>query len=187
MKVVLVNGYPQQQSGKDTVVELTTTYLRDKYQVKNTSTIDEVKNIARMMGWDYNKDEKGRQFLADLKDAWTRYNNGANMKIYNDILEWEEFETLLPKEIILFVHVREPDSIQWFIDKVTEHNIPICSLLVKRDGIKEFFNDADQNVTKFDYDITLLNQGTLESLNIICEDLAKVIDEWALDRKWLIV
>ena len=184
MKVILING--SGGSGKDTVVELTTTYLRDKYQVKNTSTIDEVKNIARTMGWDYNKDEKGRQFLADLKDAWTRYNNGANMKIYKDILEWEGYETILPKEIVLFVHVREPESIQWFIDNIANCGIPVCSLIVKRENITEFFNNADQNVEKFDYDITLINHGTLEDLEIICEDLAEIIDKWALEKKWFI-
>lgn len=186
MKIVLINGYPQQQSGKDTVVELVTTYLRNKYLVKNTSTIDEVKNLARLMGWVGEKDEKGRQFLADLKDAWTKYNNGANMKIYKDVLEWNGYEDLFPKEIILFVHVREPESIQWFIDNIANCGIPVCSLIVKRENITEFFNNADQNVEKFDYDITLINQGTLEDLEIICEDLAEIIDKWALDKKWFI-
>lgn len=184
MKVILING--SGGSGKDTVVELVTTYLRDKYLVKNTSTIDEVKNLARLMGWVGEKDEKGRQFLADLKDAWTKYNNGANVKIYKDILEWNGYEDLFPKEIILFVHVREPESIQWFLDMVSAHKIKICSLIVKRENITEFFNDADQNVTKFDYNITLINQGTLEDLEVICEDLAEIIDEWALDKKWFI-
>lgn len=185
MKVVLING--SGGSGKDTVVELVTSYLRDKYDVKNTSTIDEVKNIARMMGWDYNKDEKGRQFLADLKDAWTRYNNGANMKIYNDILEWEEFETIMPKEIIMFIHVREPESIKWFIENLSPHNIPVCSLIVKRAGIEEFFNNADKNVENFEYDITLINDSDLKNLEIICKDLAKVIDEWTLDRQLFLI
>lgn len=184
MKVILING--SGDSGKDTVVELTTTYLRDKYQVRNTSTIDEVKNIAKTMGWNYEKDEKGRQFLADLKDAWTKYNNGANMKIFVDILEWDGYEAILPKEIVLFVHVREPESIQWFINQLKDYNISVCSLIVKRENITEFFNNADQNVEKFDYDITLINHGTLEDLEIICEDLAEIIDKWALDKKWFI-
>lgn len=184
MKVILING--SGGSGKDTVVELTTTYLRNKYQVRNTSTIDEVKNIAKTMGWNYEKDEKGRQFLADLKDAWTKYNNGANMKIFVDILEWDGYETILPKEIVLFVHVREPESIQWFINQLKDYNISVCSLIVKRENITEFFNNADQNVEKFDYDITLINHGTLEDLENICEDLAEIIDKWVLDKKWFI-
>lgn len=184
MKVILING--SGGSGKDTVVELTTTYLRDKYQVKNTSTIDEVKNIARTMGWDYKKDEKGRQFLADLKDAWTKYNNGANEKIYQDVLEWTNYENLLPKKLIMFIHCREPEALEWFKEVFSQRNIPVCSLIVKRKGITEFFNDADKNVENFGYDITLINGSDLENLEIICKDLAEIIDKWALDKKWFI-
>ena len=184
MKVILING--SGGSGKDTVVELVTSYLRDKYDVKNTSTIDEVKNIARLMGWNYEKDERGRQFLADLKDAWTKYNNGANMKIYRDIIDWNAYEELMPKEYVMFVHVREPESIQWFVDMLSTCNIFVCTLIVKRAGIEEFFNDADRNVENFEYDITLINGSDLENLEVICEDLAEIIDNWALDKKWFI-
>ena len=82
MKVILING--SGGSGKDTVIELTRTYFWDKYLVINTSTVDKVKLIASHMGWDGEKDERGRQFLADLKNAWTNYNNGAN----EDVLEF---------------------------------------------------------------------------------------------------
>jgi hypothetical protein len=184
MKVILING--SGGSGKDTVVELVTSYLKDKYCVKNISTIDVVKNIARLMGWNYEKDEKGRQFLADLKEAWTKYNNGANMGVYRDILEWNAYEEIMPKEYVMFVHVREPESIQWFLDMLSTCNIFVCTLLVKRAGIEEFFNDADKNVNEFEYDITMINQGTLEDLEFICEDLAEIIESWALDKKWFI-
>lgn len=155
------------------------TYLRDKYDVKNTSTIDEVKNIARLMGWDYKKDERGRQFLADLKEAWTKYNNGANMKIYKDILDWSNYEDLMPKEVIMFIHVREPESIKWFIENLSSRNIQVCSLIIKRAGVEEFFNDADKNVENFSYDITLINDSDLKDLENSCEDLAKIIDNWS--------
>ena len=153
--------------------------MRDKYDVKNTSTIDEVKNIARLMGWDYKKDERGRQFLADLKEVWTKYNNGANMKIYKDILDWSNYEDLMPKEVIMFIHVREPESIKWFIENLSSRNIQVCSLIIKRAGVEEFFNDADKNVENFSYDITLINDSDLKDLENSCEDLAKIIDNWS--------
>lgn len=160
--------------------------MRDKYKIKNTSTIDKVKQIAVTMGWDREKDEKGRQFLADLKEAWTKYNNGANTAILNDAIDWIEYETLMPKEVIMFIHVREPESLKWFIEKFSCHNIPVCSLFVQRVGIKEFFNDADRNVENFEYDISLINQGSLRDLEIACKDLAMIIEHWEVDKKWII-
>jgi hypothetical protein len=184
MKVILING--QGGSGKDTVVELVSSHLKNKYFIKNMSTIDEIKIIARSMGWNNQKDEKGRQFLADLKQAWTNYNNGANEEVLKTLYEYNTYESFPPKDFVIFVHCREPEAITWFKEKLEEHKISVCTLIVKRENITEFFNDADQNVAKFDYDITLVNHGNLEDLEIICEDLAEIIDNWSLEKKWFI-
>lgn len=184
MKVILING--SGGSGKDTVVELVSSYLKNKYSIENISTIDEIKRIARSMGWDNQKDEKGRQFLADLKQAWTKYNNGANEEVLKTLCNYNAYENYSPKEYVIFVHCREPEALAWFKEKLKNHKISVCTLIVKRENIIEFFNDADQNVTQFDYDITLINHGDLEDLEVICEDLAEVIDNWILDKKWFI-
>lgn len=184
MKVILING--SGGSGKDTVVELVSSYLKNKYSIENISTIDEIKRIARSMGWDNQKDEKGRQFLADLKQAWTKYNNGANEEVLKTLCNYNAYENYSPKEYVIFVHCREPEALAWFKEKLKNHKISVCTLIVKRENIIEFFNDADQNVTQFDYDIALINHGDLEDLEVICEDLAEVIDNWILDKKWFI-
>ena len=44
MKVVLING--SGGSGKDTLVNLITTYLRFEFEIRNISTIDKVKKIV---------------------------------------------------------------------------------------------------------------------------------------------
>lgn len=45
------------------------------YKINNISTIDYVKNIARMFGWNDEKSEKDRKMLSDLKDLITVYND----------------------------------------------------------------------------------------------------------------
>ena len=184
MKVAIING--SGTSGKDTVVELTRTYFLDKNEVVNLSTIDKIKDIARQLGWNCEKDEKGRQFLADLKTAWTNYNNGANQETLNNILRLNIDEFSAPKEFIVFVHCREPEAIQWFVEKLKVRNIKVCTVFVERQGIVEFFNAADQGVNKYNYDITILNNGTLEELEKICKDFADLIINWNIEKRILV-
>lgn len=153
--------------------------------VYNISTIDEIKLIARKMGWDGEKDEKGRQFLADLKNAWTNYNNGANERVLQEIIGYSSDETLYPKESIVFVHCREPEAIDWFVEHLNNRNIDVCTIIVKRQNITEFFNDADKNVNNYNYDITILNNSSLKELNKICENLSIFIKNWDVKGKLL--
>ena len=184
MKVVIING--SGGSGKDTIVELLRTYFFDDYKIYNISTIDETKLIARQMGWDGEKDEKGRQFLADLKDAWTRYNNGANNAVLQEVIGYSFDETLYHKEFIVFVHCREPEAIEWFVTQLRNRDIDVCTTIVKRKNIVEFFNDADKLVDNYNYNITILNKGTLEELEKICKDFSEFIKNWDVKSKILV-
>ena len=184
MKVIIING--SGGSWKDTIVELARTYFWNKYFLVNLSTIDRVKSIATQMGWDGEKDERGRQFLADLKNAWTNYNNGANETVLENILNWSNDEQILNKEVICFVHCREPEAIQWFVEKLKIRNINVCTVFVERQGIIEFFNSADQKVSEYNYDITILNNGTLEELEKICKDFVDLIINWNIEKRILV-
>lgn len=184
MKVVIING--SGGSGKDTIVELFRTYVFNDYIVGNMSTIDKVKSIARTMGWKDEKDEEGRQFLADLKKAWTDYNNGANEEVLQNIINWEYDEQLLNKEVILFIHCREPEAIGWFVDQLKNRNIDVCTVIVKRENIIEFFNEADKSVDNYNYDITILNNNTLEELEKVCKDFSEIIVNWNIEKRILV-
>lgn len=184
MKVVIING--SGGSGKDTIVELLRTYFFDKYEIENISTIDKVKDIARQMGWNCEKDESGRQFLAALKDAWTCYNNGANQTVLDKVLKINIDEFRSPKEAIVFIHCREPEAIGWFVEKLVARNIDVCTMIVKREGIIKFFNEADKSVDNYNYDVTVLNNGTLEGLNRLCKDLSIYIENWDIKSKILV-
>ena len=64
MKILIINGKPR--TGKSIFCN---TAFQKCGLVYCFSTIDEVKRLARYLGWDGKKDEKGRKFLSDIKDA----------------------------------------------------------------------------------------------------------------------
>lgn len=70
-QIVIINGTGG--SGKDTFVQFCSKYNK----VMNFSSIDKVKEIARLIGWDGKKTEKDRKFLSDLKKLTTEYNDMA--------------------------------------------------------------------------------------------------------------
>ena len=65
--IVVMNG--KGGVGKDTLCDS----LREKYRVMNISAIDPIKEIARQYGWNGEKDDRARLFLAELKQALTDY------------------------------------------------------------------------------------------------------------------
>jgi len=91
------------RTGKDTFKDV----FAKHYKVKQISVVDKVKEIAKeYFDWDGNKDEKGRQLLSDLKDAWDRYNDGTikNVQRWINQIEKENVD-------FAFIQVREYHSI----------------------------------------------------------------------------
>ena len=155
MRVIIING--SAESGKDTFVEIFTKLSNNK--VRNLSTIDKVKEFMTELGWDGSKDEKSRQAMSDLKRIITDFNDG----IFNDMIyriktlsKWHGYDTI-------FVHCREPEEIQKFVD---HYGSDICKiLLVTGRKSKKYNNDADKNVDNYNYDYIIKNDGSLDELN----------------------
>ena len=59
--IIVINGTGG--SGKDTFVEYVSKYAK----VYNFSSVDKVKEIAKLIGWTGTKTDKDRKFLSDLK------------------------------------------------------------------------------------------------------------------------
>lgn len=163
MKVFIINGMAR--SGKDTFVEFCSKHAK----VKNYSSVDYIKIIAQLLGWDGQKDERSRKFLSDLKDLSTEYNDGP-------VLKMEEQINLARKNGMdfIFLHMREPSEIakckKLFNAEtifIQNPNVPIISS-----------NEADKNVFNYDYDYTIVNDGTLEDLERKAE---KFISSYLLD------
>jgi hypothetical protein len=156
--VVIING--NQTAGKDTFVREWRKH--SKKEVVNKSTVDDVYEIAKMMGWDGKKDNKSRKFLSDIKKLWTDYNDGIFKKLCIFIDNNPDSE--------IFIHCREPEEIQKFKDKYDEK----CStLFIKRDIENISENYSDKSVENYNYDIYVDNSGTLEDFKLNIKNLYK--------------
>ena len=159
MKIIVVNG--SASVGKDNFVNFFKKHY--KYGSVNWSAIDKVKKIAkRNFGWDGKKTDKARKFLSDIKRIWIEYNNGPfediNDKISKHLYKLDKKDQ---KTFVYFIHCREPEEIQKFVDKYGEYCITI---LLKREDREVPNNDSDRNVANFKYDYYFDNNGNKKDL-----------------------
>lgn len=163
-QVFIING--NAGVGKDTFVE----FVADSFSTMNVSSVDKIKEIARMVGWSGGKTEKDRKFLSDLKLLCTDYND---MPLNSMKEKYEEFINNNDLNF-LFLHIREPKEIEkarMIFDAKT--------ILIKRDSVKHITsNMADANVYNYNYDIVINNDSTLEELK---EKADCFIDDWVND------
>ena len=148
-KIIIINGTGG--SGKDTFVKYVSQYIK----TKNYSSIDKVKEIATLIGWNGGKTEKDRKFLSDLKKLTTEYNDMA----FNDIKKAVENFYISDNEL-MFIHIREPEEIK-------RASLAFCAktLLVKREGLDNISsNYSDREVDNYNYDYTIKNT-TLDELD----------------------
>lgn len=147
--VVIING--SAGVGKDTFVAMCNSFCK----VMNYSSIDEIKRLAKLIGWDGNKDEKGRKLLSDLKVAMSEYCDLPFQSMKN---KYEEF--VKSDASILFLHIREPEEI---VKAANEFNA--ITLLIKNKNVKQITsNMADANVYDLNYDAVVDNSRTLNDL-----------------------
>ena len=171
MKVVVINGYPK--AGKDTFVEFCQDVL-GTFRCRNLSTIDYIKKIAPLFGWRGEKTPEARRFLAKLKDISTEYNDFSYRYIKKQLLAIEK-EEWNGEDIVVFIHCREPKDIERF---VRDYNA--ITVLVKNKRVEdEYSNEADANVENYRYDVTILNNTTLDNLKLS----AKVFIEYLAEEK----
>ena len=150
-QIIIINGTGG--SGKDTFVEFCSKYGK----VVNFSSIDKVKEIAKLIGWDGQKTEKDRKFLSDLKKLTTKYNDMAFNSIKDMTIQFENSDNEM-----LFIHIREPEEISRAAETFNAK-----TLLVKRVGLANIeTNYSDANVDNYSYDYIIEN-NTLEELDKI--------------------
>ena len=158
--IIVINGTGG--SGKDTFVSFCSKYAN----VFNFSSIDKIKEVAKMMGWDGGKTEKDRKFLADLKTLATEYNDMPYNSIKDAINEFYNNNSKL-----MFIHVREPKE----IDRIVK-TYNAKSVLIKRKNYEIIkSNSSDANVENYDYDYVVEND-TLEKLE---EDAKIFVSEFS--------
>lgn len=147
-RIIVINGTGG--CGKDTFVSYVTKYSK----VYNFSSIDKVKEVATIIGWDGQKTEKDRKFLSDLKKLTTEYNDMSFNSIKEAISIFNDSD-----DEIMFIHIREPKEIKRVVD-----NFGAKTLLIKRSGYDNITsNSSDADVENYDYDYIIYND-TLENL-----------------------
>jgi hypothetical protein len=178
MKVIVINGYPQ--TGKDTFCEMAS----DFYNCITYSTVDTVKEIATIMGWDGTKTPENRAMLSELKDFTTKWFD-MTFKEMVDIIETEmafksksiclNSRTSLCADFI-FLHIREPKEICRIKKWCDEKGVECLFMCIQRDGTEgKQSNHADSDVNKIDYDIYVENNGTVFDLRNKAEEVLSLL------------
>ena len=163
---IIINGPPG--AGKDTFVSFVQKYIPE---TANLSSIDESKEILKLMGWNGKKTLQARQALSDLKMLWSRFNDGPFL---NTVDAANQFEREGMK--IVFIHCREHSEILRF-EKVFW---PFCiTIYLFRPGNTEQEADIPQVMREIKYDFRILNYGGLKDL----EESARYFSE-QLELVW---
>lgn len=149
-KIVIING--SGTVGKDTFVDFCRIYAN----IMNISSVDKIKEAAKLVGWDGGKTEEDRKFLSDLKLLSTGYNNYPYWYIANNIEQFRNDRSLG----VMFIHVREPEEIEKL--KQEFGCITLLIMNINKEGISS--NMADANVENYEYDYVVHNDGDLIEL-----------------------
>lgn len=156
-QIIIINGTGG--SGKDTFVEFVSKYA----PIMNVSSVDKVKEVAKVIGWNGQKEDKDRKFLSDLKRLTTEYNDMAFVDISEKVEEFKNSD----KEI-MFIHIREPEEIDRAVNAFSAK-----TLLVRRKGLEAITtNYSDASVENYTYDFYIIND-TLEQLEEDAKNFAQ--------------
>ena len=171
MKIVIINGTGG--AGKDTFVTMCKDVLGAE-RIYNISTVDFVKEVATMCGWDGTKTPKNRKFLSDLKDLLTEWDDVPLKKIMADAVSCSACAEILGEldRSILFIHCREPKEIEKLVNAFKDD---VVTLLIRREAAEnvEQINHADNDVLNYSYDYTIYNNDSLSALRAQAEIFLK--------------
>ena len=160
-RVFVING--SGGVGKDTFIGLVMLH----YPARVISSVDEIKKAAEMLGWTGTKTEKDRKFLSDLKKLSEAYNDYPFTCMVDKVADWEE-ENIGD---FLFIQIRERENIERAVREFGAKTI-----LVTNPRVGQIFsNSSDGHVLEYDYDIHIVNDGSMEDLEKKALDF---IREW---------
>lgn len=156
-QVFVING--SGGVGKDTFVNMIRTNLMQRgLRAINHSSVDEIKCIAKLLGWNgVSKTDKDRKFLSDLKALSVEYNDFPFKCMTKEYIDFINDHTA----VALFLHIREPEEIDKAKDLFNAKTI-----LITRDSLEQITSNAsDKNVYNYDYDYVISNNSDLTELN----------------------
>lgn len=168
MKLYIVNGFPR--AGKDTLMDqFIECYISDGNVAKKHSTVDTVKNIAKILGWDGEKTPEARCMLSEFKDWWTKHFDGPLNEI-KDIVARNKVD-------VLFTAMREPEEIEKTVKWANDNDVWIYTILVR--GWKEEIvhtSHSDMKVLDYKYNLYMNNNGTVDAFKETCKEVYDLIE-----------
>lgn len=167
-KIIVING--SGGVGKDLFINF---FIQNfctniNKKVFNISTVDIIKEAAKILGWNGDKDERSRKFLSDLKFLASEYNNCSFNYVNSQINQLN----VSNNEIVFFIHCREPEEIKKF--KI-HYDDSLIILLITRPGVLITSNEADGNVLNYNYDYIIDNNLDFEHFNKECKKFIDAI------------
>jgi len=145
--VIVING--RSGVGKDTLIEIASRH----FCIRNASSVDPIRQIAYMAGWDGVKDERWRTMMVNVKRALVAYNDFPTKYLVQQYLVFLESD-----EQIMFVHIREPGEIRKFMKEVPATK----TILITRKSAENFNLGNDDKTLKMKYDHTFANDQPIE-------------------------
>lgn len=151
---IVING--RGGVGKDTLCD----FAAKVYNTVNVSSVDPIKKIASENGWQGEKTPEARRFLAELKRVFTEYNDLPNQYCISEYCKFLKD----PEKQIFFVHIREGEQIDRFVNATKCFDEAKCITLIIKSKRCEgtYGNSSDDMVDNYRYNYTFFNNGTLE-------------------------
>ena len=147
-KIFITNGMAR--CGKDTFA----TYLNEFVPTLKYSSIDKVKEIIALCGWNGGKTEKDRKFMSDFKMLTTEYSDMPFKAIEEKVTNFLEDDI----HEVMLIDIREPEEIER-----AKNAFNAEAILIKNDRVDIITsNDGDAGVFDYAYDYIVANNRTLE-------------------------
>lgn len=106
------------------------------------------------------KSDSFRQFLYEVKMAWSKFNNGPNHVLLGRLVKILTEHTQGGEQYdVIFMHLREADEITNLRNEIMDKlHIPVITLCVSgRVDANVWNNDSDHNTNNYNYDINIRN------------------------------
>lgn len=178
--VIITNGVPG--SGKTSFQLMCKDYLEVEQSAHyhNISSIDYVKHIYKMLGWDgTTKSDAVRKDLSILKKMWIRNCDGPLAQALDYVCRLS-----MNEDHVIFIDVREESEIAKYVEAFGAIKcicIKCATVFISRNEVSgiEHGNKSDDNVGKNMslYDYVVNNDGTLEDLKTCAIDTINEIME----------
>ena len=156
MLIVMVAG--KAGSGKDEVANIICKYNN---KAKRFAFADNLKSMARSLGWDGKKDERGRLFLQQLGAVGRQY----DPDVWAKFVRWQIKDELLDTHNNIFVisDFRFPNEYKLLHKKW--HNIITMNIVGRASDLGSNSNDvSEHSLESFKFDYIIDNSGTKDEL-----------------------